>query len=246
LHPIEVATINDLDLDLFKNSYLPAAFAADVLAQNGRTAEEQLQATRLLSSDDHPSTVGILVVGKDPRRFLPGAYIQFLRLDGNELTDVIVSQQEVDGPLLQLLLRIDDVIEANVRVGMTVVGSATHSPQPEYPVDAIRQVVRNAVMHRNYEGTNAPVRVTWFADRIEILSPGGPFGQVTVENFGRPGIVDYRNPHVAEALKVLGFVERFGVGLQIARSELKKNGSPDLEIEATPAHVLVRIRKRPA
>ena len=55
-------------------------------------------------------------------------------------------------------------------------------------------------------------------DRIEILSPGGPFGQVTVENFGQPGIVDYRNPNLAEAMRVLGLVQRFGVGIAIAVS----------------------------
>ncbi len=58
--------------------------------------------------------------------------------------------------------------------------------------------------HRSYESTNAPIRITWFNDRIEIQNPGGPFGQVTKQNFGKPGVVDYRNPHLAEAMKVLG------------------------------------------
>lgn len=49
-------------------------------------------------------------------------------------------------------------------------------------------------MHRSYEGTNAPVRIYWFSDRIEISNPGGPFGQVTHENFDRPGLTDYRTP----------------------------------------------------
>jgi Ni,Fe-hydrogenase III small subunit len=48
------------------------------------------------------------------------------------------------------------------------------------------------------------VRVYWFDDRIEIYNPGGPYGAVTVENFGRPGVTDYRNPHLADAIKVLG------------------------------------------
>ena len=48
------------------------------------------------------------------------------------------------------------------------------------------------------------------ADRIEVLSPGGAFGVVTVENFGQPGLTDYRNPNLAEAMKYLGYVQRFG------------------------------------
>ena len=100
----------------------------------------------------------------------------------------------------------------------------------------------NAVMHRTYESTNAPVRISWFSDRIEVLSPGGPYGQVTIEQFGRPGVTDYRNPHVAEALRVLGFVERFGIGLQLANRRLRENGNPELEYEPEHNHVLVRIR----
>ena len=60
------------------------------------------------------------------------------------------------------------------------------------------------------KGTNTPVRITWYNDRIEIQSPGGPFGSVTAQNFGQDGITDYRNPNLADAMKVLGFVQRFG------------------------------------
>jgi ATP-dependent DNA helicase RecG len=100
------------------------------------------------------------------------------------------------------------------------------------------------VLHRSYEGTNAPVRVYWFADRIEIHSPGGPFGQVNPENFGRPGVTDYRNPHLAEALKILGFVQKFGAGIPIARQSLEKNANPPVEFVVEPNHVLAVVRRR--
>ena len=97
-------------------------------------------------------------------------------------------------------------------------------------------------MHRTYESTNAPVRITWFNDRIEIQNPGGPFGQVTKQNFGKPGVVDYRNPHLAEAMKVLGYVQRFGVGIQLAQESLQKNGNPlaKFTVEDTFVHVEIK------
>jgi ATP-dependent DNA helicase RecG len=159
-----------------------------------------------------------------------------------ELSDPIIAQHQVSGPLHQILSRVDDLIEANIRTGLVVAGRSTHEARPDYPVDAIRQVFRNAVMHRTYESTNAPVRISWFSDRIEVLSPGGPYGQVTIEQFGRPGLTDYRNPHIAEALKVLGFVERFGIGLQLANRRLRENGNPELEYEPQHNYVLVRLR----
>jgi len=112
-------------------------------------------------------------------------------------------------------------------------------------LDALQQLARNAVMHRIYENTYAPVRITWFNDCIEIQNPGGPFGQVNKQNFGQPGVTDYRNPHLAEAMKNLGYVQRFGVGIQLARKELQKNGNPPPEFVVEDAHLLVTLKKRP-
>ena len=109
---------------------------------------------------------------------------------------------------------------------------------------ALQQLTRNAIMHRSYESTNSPVRITWFSDRIEIHNPGGPFGQVNRENFGRPGITDYRNAHLAEAIKNLGYVQRFGVGIAIARKELEKNGNPPLKFQVEEGHILALVGKR--
>jgi ATP-dependent DNA helicase RecG len=97
-------------------------------------------------------------------------------------------------------------------------------------------------MHRSYEGTHAPVRVYWFNDRIEISNPGGPFGAVTIENFGRPGVNDYRNPVIASVLKVLGFVQRFGFGIAEAKRALEANGNPPVEFDVQPGSVLAIVR----
>ena len=100
-------------------------------------------------------------------------------------------------------------------------------------------------MHRTYEGTNAPVRIYWFDDRIEIHSPGGPYGTVTAENFGRPGVSDYRNPNIAGVLKTLGFVQRFGFGIADARKALAQNGNPKPEFQVEPNAVLATIWRAP-
>ena len=98
------------------------------------------------------------------------------------------------------------------------------------------------MLHRSYEATNAPVRVYWYDDRIEILSPGGPYGAVSAENFGT-GVTDYRNPNLAEALRVLGFVQHFGAGIPTAERELKRNRNPppEFRIDATNIRVTVRL-----
>jgi ATP-dependent DNA helicase RecG len=123
-------------------------------------------------------------------------------------------------------------------------GPVEQRTQP-YPLSALQQLVRNAVLHRTYEATNAPVRVYWYDDRIEITSPGGPFGIVRPENFGQPGVTDYRNPDLAEAMGVLGFVQHFGAGIPTARSALAKNGNLPSEFDVQSAYLGVIVRPAP-
>lgn len=242
LRPLSSASVDDLDLDLFERVYLRAAVAPDVLEQNRRSLREQLQALRFLDRFGAPTTVGVLVVGKDPRGFVPGDYVQFLRLDGTDLVAPIRDQKEIDGPIPELLRRLDEVMEAHNPAALSLDGGPTDVRKPSYPLPALQQLARNAVLHRSYEGSNAPVRLSWFSDRIEIQSPGGPYGQVTAANFGEPGITDYRNPYLAEAMAALGYVQRFGVGIQIARQALEQNGNPPPEFVVEATHVLVTVR----
>jgi ATP-dependent DNA helicase RecG len=116
---------------------------------------------------------------------------------------------------------------------------------PDYPEVALRQLLRNALMHRSYEMTNTPVRLVWYDDRIEILSPGGPFGIVTPQNFGQPNVTDYRNPTIADAMKTLGLVERFGFGIFAARQACEANGNPLPDFQVSTTHILSTVKIRP-
>lgn len=247
VQPLPSCTLNELNRLLFEEEYLPYAFAPDILAANQRSYEQRLASCRMISSADDaiPTILGVLVLGISPRDWISGAYIQFLRIAGTEMTDPILDETLVDGPLGQLLRRIDEKLDAHNRIEINFTSTDREIRSSPYPRAALQQLVRNAVMHRTYENTNAPVRVYWFDDRIEILNPGGPFGAVTRENFGRPGITDYRNPNLAESMRVLGFVQRFGMGIQIARIELKKNGNPDVTFDIERNHVLAVVRRTP-
>lgn len=115
-------------------------------------------------------------------------------------------------------------LAAHNRTAADITSAPKERREPAYPMPALQQLALNAVMHRAYENTNAPVRICWFDNRIELHSPGGPYGAVTAEAFGQPGAVDYRNPNLAEAMRVMGWVQRYGVGLGIARRSLADNG----------------------
>jgi ATP-dependent DNA helicase RecG len=246
VQPLPSCRQSALSRTLFEQEYLPNAIAPDVLEANERSYEQRLAACRMIASvdDPTPTVLGLLVLGITPRDWMPGAYIQFLRLAGSQLTDPILDEALIDGTLGQMLRRIDEKIDSHNRSSVDILSSDRETRQTPYPRVAIQQLIRNAIMHRTYEGSNAPVRVNWFEDRIEILNPGGPFGAVTQENFGQPGVTDYRNPNIADAMKVMGFVQRFGIGIQTANSELRKNGNPEVEFQPEPTMVLATVRRR--
>lgn len=189
-----------------------------------------------------PVNGALLAFGRDPLRWLPGAYVQFLRIDGTELTDPIQGQKELSGTLHEVLSRLDELLAINISTTMDLTTGPREVQRSDYPLAALQQFARNAVMHRTYEGTNTPARISWFSDRIEILSPGGLYGQVNPENFGE-GATDYRNPLVAEAMKVLGYVQRFGLGIPLARQVLARNGNRPPEFDLRPESVLVMLRR---
>lgn len=245
LFPVDAASLADISRRYFELEYLPSAFAPDILEANGRSYEERLSSTRMIVSTNQPTPtlLGCLTCGIRPRDFVPASYIQFLRIDGTELSDPILDQEEIDGRLVDILRKVDEKLQAHIRVATDIQSANTELQRPDYPLAALQQLVRNAVMHRAYEHTNAPIRVSWFNDRIEIQNAGGPFGQVSVENFGTAGITDYRNPNIAEVMKVLGYVQRFGVGISTARRLLRDNRQPDLEFVVNTHHVLAIVRK---
>jgi ATP-dependent DNA helicase RecG len=171
--------------------------------------------------------------------------VQFLRINGVELADPVIDEEFVGGALIDLLRRAEEKLKAHNTSAVDITSKPTHEISPAYPMPALQQILYNAVLHRTYEGTNAPVRIYWFNDRIEIHSPGGPYGNVTEENFGQPGVTDYRNPNIADVLKTFGYVQAFGRGLAIAKKELERNGNPDLEITVNQNNVVGILRRKP-
>ena len=243
LQPIPTSGVSDLNLTQFENEYLPQAFAPEILVANERTREERLAATKMIVSvNEQVATVlGMLVLGKSPQDYLPGAYVQFLRIAGSELSDEIHDSEDIRGAVPDLLRRLDDKLVAHNRIAVDLTTGVLEQRIELYPIPALQQITRNAVMHRAYDATNAPVRVSWFNDRIEVLSPGGAYGIVTAANFGQPGLTDYRNPNLAEAMRTLGYVQHFGVGIPTARRLLKEAGHPTPEFEIHDTHVQVTI-----
>lgn len=246
--PLRGASLEELSILRFQEEYLRSAFPTEVLEANSRTVEQQLASTRMIASvdDPTPTALGMMVLGRKPRFYLPNFYIQFLRIDGVHWSDTILDAEEIEGPLSHMLSRADDKLRAYIQVSVEFIATDREVRVATYPLAALQELTRNAMMHRTYEGTNAPTRITWLNDRVEIHSPGGPYGQVNRENFGSPGAADYRNRNLADAMKAMGFVQRFGVGIGAARKMLAQAGHPPLEFKVEDTRIVAIAFGKPA
>ena len=246
IKPVPSANLQAISRLYFENVFLPAAFAPDILEANGHSYEEQLASCKMIVSpnDPTPTVMGLLVLGISPQDFIPGARIQFLRVNGFELADDVIDETLAQGNIAEQLQIIREKITAHNWTPVDILSGPTHKIKSIYPVAAIDQLLDNAVLHRVYEGTNTPVRIYWYNDRIEITSPGGPYGCVSCENFRKPGVTDYRNPNLASAFKILGFIQQFGRGIATARRAMAQENHPEPEFIPDLHNVLSILRKR--
>jgi ATP-dependent DNA helicase RecG len=217
-------TLDDLDIAIIKKEYLPKAVAEEVLSEDKRTIDKQLASLGLYDLRYNCPTNGAIVLFcVNPERYLHGSYIQYVRFKGKDRAGDIINEHKFSGNLCRELPKVDTFIETSIAqkrpIPVSVLREETFS---KYPNWATRELLMNAIMHRDYE-TNAPVQFYEYDDRIEVQNPGGLYGKVTPDNF--PNVSDYRNPFIAEAMKVLGYVNRFSRGVYRVQKELMENGN---------------------
>ncbi len=179
--PCHEAGLGDLVLDLFLVGYRQFAVAPEVIEENNRSTTEQLAALRFFDlKRGCPTHAAVLLFGRDPLFFVPGAYVQYVRYGGMTQVDEPLRDRRFSGDLLSVLRGLDqlaeDVADARPAPGEGLSERMIY----DYPPRALHELFVNAVIHRSYDGSNTPILVNHFEDRIEILSPGGLFGDLTV------------------------------------------------------------------
>lgn len=226
------ATIEDLELDYIKEKYLPSVVDPEILAKDNRDIKEQLASVRLYDRNhDCPTYAALILFGKNPRYYMPGAYVQFVRFDGKEKGGEVLNEKRFQGPLYNMLPALESFVkDAIVTQRPVPVTLFREKAIVNYPNAALRELLMNANMHRDYQ-SNMPIRLYQFDDHVEIMNAGGLYGEARPENF--PTVNDYRNPVVAEAMKEMKYVNMFNQGVKRVQDMLRDNGNKEAEFDVS-------------
>lgn len=224
-HPCREARLDDLDTDVIINDYLPKAIDAEVLEKDHRPLKEQLASLHLFNMQwDCPTYAALILFGRNPKYFMPGAYIQYVRFKGHDNGGEILNERRFEGCLYRMLPQLENFIRDGVVTKRPVSVSILKEKNVyNYPYKALRELLMNAVMHRDYQ-SNMPTRFYQYDNHIEVMNPGGLYGQARPENF--PYVNDYRNSVVAEVMRNLNYVNMFNHGVQEVQALLRENQNP--------------------
>lgn len=179
-----------------------------------------------------PTNAGILLFGKDPQRFLLGSEIVAARFAGLTMGDNFV-RQDITGTLPEQIRKAEAFLVDNLRKDVHLKDKMARQETYEYPMEAAREIVVNAVAHRDYSVQGDSIHLNLFRDRMEVINPGGLAGPITVDNIKDERFS--RNPAIVQVLADMGFIERLGYGVDrvielMAQQELQ---TPDfIETEA--------------
>lgn len=187
--------------------------------------------------DLYPTNAGLLLFGRDPQRWHRSGVIIAVRYAGVTMADSFV-REEITGTLPEQIRNAERFVVENMRRGTRLMG-LERVEETEYPVEAIREAIVNAVAHRDYQIRGDEIRVLMFSDRIEFYSPGRLPGHITVKN-----LVDERysrNETIVQILSDMGFIERLGYGIDRMIRLMAKAGLPAPRFAETAAGFQVTL-----
>lgn len=209
-----------------------------------RPVDEVLLEVGALTETGQPTVAGVLLFGQEPQFYLPQSGLVFVRFAGTEPRGPeglpgYSRREEIQGPLPRLIEETWKVIWEEMRVAAVVKG-LEREEHTEYPPFAVREALVNAVCHRDYRLKGRRIEVRMFDDRLEVISPGGLPGYITIDN-----IVDEhfsRNPRIVGGLFQWGYIEELGLGIDRMIEDMVQAGHPPPEFKATPYSFTVTLR----
>ncbi len=188
------------------------------------------------------TVAGNLLFAKHPQRAMVQSQVRCARFKGNDEL-VFLDMKVLDGTVIEQVDEAMSFVRRNIRSGAKIEG-LYRKDLWEYPLDALREAIVNAVCHRDYASTgNVQIRI--FDNRLEVSNPGALHSDLTIADLHRIHESKPRNKRIAHVLFLLRFIEQFGTGTRRMISDCTKAGLPEPEFESHANSFRLIFRKAP-
>ncbi|MGI5917242.1 MAG: ATP-binding protein [Anaerolineae bacterium] len=209
------------------------------------TRAELLRDAGAVDPNGRPTIAGLLLFGSHPHHFFPQVGVVVIRFKGTSIREAAASGErysrrvEIVGPAARIVERTWEVLFEEIHQ-QSYLDGLERRERYAYPLEAVREAVVNAICHRDYTITGQRIEIRLFDDRMEIISPGGLPGHITLEN-----ILDEhysRNPRLVRGLYYWGYIEELGQGVDIIYDAMRREHHPPPEFRDTGRSVSVTLR----
>jgi ATP-dependent DNA helicase RecG len=196
-----------------------------------------------VDANGQPTVAGILLFGKNPQAFLPQSGVVFVKFPSTEPRSEegkagYGRRDEIEGPVARIVERTWNIVWEEMRVG-AVVNDLRREELTEYPPFAVREALVNAVAHRDYRVRGRRIEVRMYSNRLEVISPGGLPGYITVDNIVEEHYS--RNPRLVNGLFQWGYIEELGLGIDRMIEDMVQAGHSPPEFKDTPHSFTVSL-----
>ena len=195
--------------------------------------DERILETQGITQNGLPTLAGLILLGEYPQEFCPQLSVTAMAVQGREIGDLgedgerFIDNKRIEGTLSQMLEGSLAFVRQNMKVKTIINDDGKRADKPEYPLKAVREIILNALIHRDYSvhTERSPVRLVLYEDRLELENPGGLYGRITLDELGKAA-ADTRNPYIAGALEIMIDTENRFSGIPTVIAELKKAEMP--------------------
>ncbi len=203
-----------------------------------------------ITPDGQPTVCGILLFSEYPQQWLPQSSVVFAKFVGTTPRGEsglagYTRREELTGPLPRLIENAWNLIWSEMAVSAVVKG-LEREEKTEYPQFAVREAIVNAICHRDYRLRGRRIELRMYSDRLEVISPGGLPGFITIENIKDEHFS--RNPRVVNGLFQWGYIEELGLGIDRMIEVMEQAGHQPPRFDARPysfAVTLFNEREKP-
>lgn len=225
LRTVERAASGDFSRDKLNLFFAKLRTQKPQLANQPESRILQLQG---ITEKEKPTVTGLMLVGDYPQAFFPQLGITAMVVDGYEIGTVgasserFIDNKRFDGTIPEMLEGAMNFVRRNIKTAVIIDENGKRADKPEYPLVAVRELILNALIHRDYSvhTEDSPIRVIIYRDRLVVENPGGLYGRLTLNDLGKvPG--DTRNPFIANNLEVMIDTENRFSGIPTIREEMK-------------------------